>query len=183
MVFKGFIKHAFHFFVEVVLHIIKFILFWVISDQNNDMTPGISQYYIWLPVTNKLKPLPCWYDSFMYKSPVPNSWFSFAFHLAMYNHLLIRCHCPTIWLPALPLSLDISLKTLIRELALYILHIFHTSNRISISRLLGPLCKESIQVRVSYESVVTFIFCSEGLLAPWPTPNLVDHPLPFVWGC
>jgi hypothetical protein len=55
-------------------------------------------------ITNRLNPLNCWYDSLMHKNPVPNSWFSFPFPYKLCIPLLVRCHCPPIWPPALPLN-------------------------------------------------------------------------------
>jgi hypothetical protein len=47
------------------------------------------------------------------------------------------------------LYLNSSLKTVIREPALYRLHTFHNPNFVSVFRRLGHLSKESIQVRGS----------------------------------
>jgi hypothetical protein len=58
---------------------LSFIHCWGMNIQYNNMKPATCQYYVWQPITNKLNPLNCWYDSVLCKNPVPNSWFSFPF--------------------------------------------------------------------------------------------------------
>jgi hypothetical protein len=68
-----------HFSVDVVLHIISFILRWGMNIQNNNMKPStLSIMYDILSLTNS--PLLTADMVFLCtKNPVPNSWFSFPF--------------------------------------------------------------------------------------------------------
>jgi hypothetical protein len=77
MVFREFIEYTFQFPIEAVLHIINFILFWVMNTHNNDMKPVTSQYYIWHPISNKLITVDMIF--LCTNKLVPNSWFSFPF--------------------------------------------------------------------------------------------------------
>jgi hypothetical protein len=105
MVFKELVEYTFQFLMEAIFHIISFILCWGMNIQNNNMKLVTSQYYVWLPITNKLNPLNHWYDSLMYKKtlyPIHGS--HSPFHRKMCI-LLVQCHCPPIWPPTLPLNL------------------------------------------------------------------------------
>jgi hypothetical protein len=106
MVFRKFVEYTFQFLTEAVFRIINFILYWGMNIQNNNMKPTISQYYLWHPNTNKHNSLNYWYDSLIYKRtgtqflvPIPLSIDKIC------NLPLVGCHCPPIWLPALPLNL------------------------------------------------------------------------------
>jgi hypothetical protein len=73
--------------------------------------------------------------------------------------------------------MDTSFETVIREPALYKLLTFHVPNLMSISRRLGRLSKESVQVRGSLLRFVTSLLFTERVLAQRPTPNMEDYPL------
>jgi hypothetical protein len=140
--------------------------------QNNYMTPV---YYVWHPITDKLNPLNCWYDSLTYLRTysvalVYAQTILYLFHDShspfcrnMCILPQVWCHRPPIWPPVLPLNvpnlyLASSLKTLIRELALYKLLPFHSPNLISISCCLSCWSKECIQLRGSFRIFVTNFF-------------------------
>jgi hypothetical protein len=79
--------------------------------QNDDMTPAPSKYSVRLPLTNKLNP------------------FNLCTKICI--DLLVRCHRPPIWPPALPLNLTHlgrSFESVIREPTLYRILIFHVPN-------------------------------------------------------
>jgi hypothetical protein len=79
---------------------------------------------------------------------------------------------------------DSSFDSVTSEPALYKLLMFQVPNLISIFRRLGPLSKESAQVRGSVRIfVVRLFFYGERMLASCPTPKPEDHPLPAVRGC
>jgi hypothetical protein len=147
VVFREFVEYTFQFLIEAVFHIISFILCWGMNIQNN-MKPVTSQYYVWHPIINKLNPLNCWYDSLMYERPCTQIHGShFPFHRKMCILLLVWCHCPPIWPPALPLNLTyiwIDPSKLIREPTLYRLLMFYVPNLVSIFLRLGHLSKESV---------------------------------------
>jgi hypothetical protein len=73
------------------------------------------------------------------------------------------------------LYLDSSLKTVIRESALYELLMFHVPNLMSILRCLGCLSKECVQVQGSLMFCNKLVVYSEGL-APCPTPPPAGGP-------
>jgi hypothetical protein len=77
--------------------------------------------------------------------------------------------------------LESSLETVIREPALYELQMFRVPNLMSLFCYLGPLSKESVQVRGS--SLLNLLLYGDRLLAPRLTPKLEDHTLSFVHGC
>jgi hypothetical protein len=82
------------------------------------------------------------------------------------------------------LYFDSSLKTVIRDPALYKFLTFHDPNLMSVFRRLGHLSKEPVQVQRSVWFFLTnLIFCGEELLAPRPTSKMEDHPLSFGSGC
>jgi hypothetical protein len=94
------------FLVEAVLSIISFIFCSSMNVQNNDITPATSQYYVWHPITNKLNPLNCWYDSLnAQKKLYLIHDFHSPFHRKMCVLPPVRHHSPPIWPPALSLDL------------------------------------------------------------------------------
>jgi hypothetical protein len=74
--------------------------------------------YGWHPITNKLNPLNYWYDSLMHtkKNPylIHDSHFSFCRKMCIL--VLVRCHCPPIWPPALLLYQTYILIVLVKLL-------------------------------------------------------------------
>jgi hypothetical protein len=81
------------------------------------------------------------------------------------------------------LHFDSSLETVIKELSLYKLLIFHNPNLISISISWIAYSKNPSRSEALLNIHNKFIFYGEGLLAPRPTPKLEDHPFSFVRGC
>jgi hypothetical protein len=109
------------------------------------------------------------------------------FHRKMCIPLLVWCHFPPIWPPALPLNLTY-IWIVPSKLSLgsppYTNSLCSMLNLMSIFLRLVRLSKESIQVRGSVWLFVTSLFFyGDGLLAPRPTSQLADHPLLFVRGC
>jgi hypothetical protein len=86
-----------------------------------------------------------------------------CFSVPLPSHLTCTCIKSNLYL-------NNSLKTIIMETALYILHTFHVPNLMSIFRCLS---KESVQTWGSLIRFITSLFFhGEGLLAPCPTPKL-----------
>jgi hypothetical protein len=82
------------------------------------------------------------------------------------------------------LYFDITFATVGSDPVLYRLFAFHVTNLIPIFFSFGRLSKESVQVRGPLWHFVTSLFVyGEELVAPSPTPQLEDHPLPGVRDC
>jgi hypothetical protein len=172
----------FQFLVEVVLDINIFILCWGTNVQNNDMTPATSQYYVWDPITNKLNPLNCWYDSLLYKKKnVTNSLFSFHFPEKSVFYPASSVPPPSHLTSCTPtksnLYFDSSFDTLTSEPALCKLLTFRFPNLISIFCHLGHLSKEAIQVQGSVWIFTTILFLWWVVVSPMTNPQVGGPPL------
>jgi hypothetical protein len=87
-----------------------------------------------------------------------------------------RCHRPPIESNS---DLASSLQTVFRDPALYKL-LPQSESHVHILSL-GSFIQRIRQVQGTFCN--KFIFYSDGLLVPCPTPKLEDHPLSFVRGC
>jgi hypothetical protein len=154
--------------------------------QNNYDTSDFSVFH---SVTNRLNPLNCWYDYLMHKKPVPNSCIiSLSTEKKKCILLLVRCHRPPIWPPALPLNLThilIVLSDTVTSIrALYKLLTFPSPKYQIHIPSLKSLIQRIVHVRGSFTGVcfLTGFFYAE-VLAPCPIRKLEDHPMSFVRGC
>jgi hypothetical protein len=84
----------------------------------------------------------------------------------------VRCHCPPIWPPALPLNLTyiwlVPCKLWLRNPSLFKLHTFHIPNLISTFLRLGRLSEESVQVPGSVWFFITSLFLRWRVVSPTP---------------
>jgi hypothetical protein len=128
----------FQFLIKAVFHTINVILCWGKNVQNN-ITPATSLYELWHPITNKLNPLNCWYDSLKHKKkPVPNSCSLFPFpHKNIHSpagSVPPQSHLTSCMPTKSNLYLDNSSKTVMREPALHrTFHITSTESHVHIS--------------------------------------------------
>jgi hypothetical protein len=97
MVLRKVIKNLIWFLIKIVFCNITFLLTWFMHIWNNDITPAVSQNYMWYPITNKLHFLNCWYCCCgAQKILLQLMIFCFIFHRKKYNSLLLHCpFCPT----------------------------------------------------------------------------------------
>jgi hypothetical protein len=117
--------------------------------QNNNMKPATSKYYVWHPIISNSTLLTADTNLLCTKTLYP----IYGSHSPFHTKCVFPCWCgatvPPIWPPALPLHLDSSLETAIREPTLYKLLMFNFPNFMSI--FLG--LSYGLQLEVSCEYI------------------------------
>jgi hypothetical protein len=147
MLFREFFEHTFQFFIEAVLHIISFILYWGMNVLNNDTKNTsnlLSVVYDILSLTNSTLVTADMILLCTQKNLYVSHDSRFLFCREKCILLLVWWHCP---LTKSNLYSDSSFDAATSEHALYKLLTFQVPNLISTFRCLDHLSKESVQLQ------------------------------------